>query len=650
MMKLMEPGEIGGTTLKNRVIMTPMGMFGIPAADGSLTPTGIDFYLERAKGGAALVFPAAALVTTEFESTCVALNAFDSMDKAVAWSRLAEQVHHYGCKLGIQLSAGLGRTSVSYFFDPAFVPVSASPVNAHWTPWLTCRALEVEEIQSIVTAFTMAAMLVPGCGIDVIEIHGYGGYLLDQFMSTLWNKRTDAYGGDLDGRMRFALEVVGAVKAACGDVPVIFKMTPVHHTAGGRELGEGIEIARMLEGAGVDAIHADAGCYEAWHKAIPPVYEPPAAQIEMAAAIKSAVGIPVIANGKLGDPEVAEAVLLQGKADFIGLGRSHLADPEWANKVKEGRPEDIVPCIGCGEGCMARGFSGKYASCAVNPSCAMEGRFPLEPAMAERRLLVVGGGPAGMMAAVTAARRGIDVELWESSERLGGHLVAAGAPEFKRDVRRLLDHLVGQVEKLGVNVKLGKRATAGEIAALEPDAVIAATGAAPVVPERLRADNVKSAVDVLTGDLPEGKRVVVAGAGVVGCETAMFLAGLGKRVTIVDQEGILVSEPVFILNKASLLEKMISLGIETMAGAELVDVEKGRANIKTGGVASSIECDAVVLALGFAPDGRVAGELSSLDGVEVKMIGDAVAPRKILNAIWEGFHTARLFFNKGGEP
>jgi 2-enoate reductase len=261
-MKLMEPGNIGGLTLKNRVIMTPMGVFGVPELDGSLSPRGIEFYVERAKGGSALVMPAAALVTTEFEAPCAALNAFDSMDKALVWSRLAEQIHQHGAKLGIQLSAGLGRTTFNYFFDNRHVPVSASAVAAHWTPWITCRPLEVDEIQRITGAFGIAAALARSCGIDVIEIHGYGGYLLDQFMSTLWNRRSDEYGGSLENRMRFALEVVAAVKTACGDeVPVIFKMTPAHYTEGGRELAEGLEIARMLEDAGVDALHADAGCY-----------------------------------------------------------------------------------------------------------------------------------------------------------------------------------------------------------------------------------------------------------------------------------------------------------------------------------------------------------------------------------------------------
>ncbi len=643
-MKLFSKGTIGEMELKNRIVMTPMGIYGLPSADGNLTDRGIAFYTARARGGTGLIIPTATFASKLFEEFVSVVYIMDSIDKALRWSELVEHVHAYGAKLAIQLSPGLGRINSDYLHNPHRIPVSASPVPAFWSPWVNCRPLEKNEIRTMVESFGKAAYLAKGAGVDAIEIHGYGGYLIDQFATALWNKREDEYGGDLEGRMRFPLELIKSVRDMCGkDFPIIYKFTPVHTIEGGRELPEGIEIAKMLEEAGVDALHVDVGCYEAWHRTIPPVYQPPACQIDIAQAIKKEVSIPVIAHGKLGIPEMAEDVLEEGKADFIGLGRSLLSDPEWANKVKEGRIEDITPCIGCSEGCFSRGFEGKYASCAVNPQCAKETEYPILPAEKPKFVLVLGGGPGGMESSIIAAKRGHRVELWEKEAELGGTLIPASVPEFKMEIRRFIEHKKAQLAKEGVKVKLRKKASADEIISALPDTVIIATGGEPIIPNLpgAKGKNVFTAIEALKGGQELGNRVVVAGGGLVGCETAVHLAQQGKEVLIIEMEDRLLPEPIFILNYKNLMELIEKSGCEVMLSAKLLEIDEEGVIVETFGERKHIDCDSVVLALGFQP---IDVEVEKLEGKieEIFVIGDARKPRKVLNAVWEGFHTARV--------
>jgi 2-enoate reductase len=270
----------------------------------------------------------------------------------------------------------------------------------------------------------------------------------------------------------------------------------------------------------------------------------------------------------------------------------------------------------------------------------MEGLYPLEPVTAGRKVIVAGGGPGGMVAAVTAAARGLDVEIWEESSELGGSLLAGGAPSFKRDVLRLRDHLVTQIEKLGIVVRLSRAARAADIAAARPDAVIVATGSIATEPPFDGAEGALGAIEVLTGAALTGDRVLVAGGGIVGCETALFLAEQGKQVTVVDPAGILVE--AFVINKASLLEKLSRLEVGTLPGSAITGLVEGGARVSCDGDEAIIECDTVVIALGSAPDRALAEELSAVEGLELRVIGDAVKPRKVLEAVWEGFHAARL--------
>ncbi|MBN1613808.1 MAG: FAD-dependent oxidoreductase [Deltaproteobacteria bacterium] len=643
-MKLFEPGKIGTMTVKNRIVMAPMGLYGLPAPDGSLTQRSLDFYLERARGGAGLIFPTATGISREFEDFESVMYSLDGVGKALKWSEMAEKMHHYGCRLGMQMSPGVGRMKSDFLYKPDHVPVSASAVPAFWRPRVVCRPLEVEEIKRLVAAAGRTALLAKRAGVDTIEIHGYGGYLIDQFMSSLWNRRNDEYGGDLDGRLRFPLEMLEEIRRRVGaEYPIVFKFTPDHDIPGGRTMEEGLEIARRLEAAGVDALHVDFGCYECWHRTIPPVYAKPASQIEAAAAVKAAVKIPVIGHGKLNDPELAERVLAQGKVDFVGLGRAFLADPEWPLKVKEGRPEDIRHCIGCSEGCFARGIAGRYASCAVNPECAMERDYRPQPAEKPRKILVIGGGPGGMTAAVTAANRGHKVSLWERGAELGGTLWPAAAPEFKRDIRRYIDHLKAQVAKGNIDLKLKTDVSAKKIMAVNPDLVVIATGGEPLVPDLpgLDSDRVMTAVDVLLGKRRPGENVLVVGAGVVGCETAVFLADKGKKVTLIEKLGRLIPEPLFTLNYNALVEMVSGRGIRVMVNCSLLEADAAGAVVEMEGEKRHIDADSIVLAMGFRPVDTLAEELKA-KGREVVVIGDAKKPRKVLDAVWEGFHAARL--------
>ncbi len=357
-MKLFEPGKIGTLSIKNRIVMAPMGTIGLVEMDGRFAQRGIEYFATRARGGAGLITTGCILVDNEVEPKVEDYWSFmpriDSVRFVTGLSELADAIHDYGAKLSVSLTGGYGRVISRKVFPLARQPVAPSPGPWLWDNSVTTRELTTAEVEKIVKAFELAAERARTAGIDAVEIHGHEGYLIDQFMTALWNKRTDKYGGDLDGRFRFPIEIIEAVKRGAGrDFPVIFRYGAKHYLPGGRDIAESQEIAKRLEQVGADALHIDAGVYETWHWAHPPTYQPPGCLVDMAEAIKKVVTIPIIAVGKLGYPELAERVLEEEKADFIALGRPLLADPEWPTKVKEGRLEDIRMCVGDHDGCIA---------------------------------------------------------------------------------------------------------------------------------------------------------------------------------------------------------------------------------------------------------------------------------------------------------
>ena len=463
-MRLFEPGMIGKVPIKNRIVMAPMGVAGLCEPDGRLSQRAIDFYLARAKGNTGLIITCVARSSRQFEhSSEIPLLFHPMVDHRMyvcRLSELADAVHDYGAKIAIQLTAGYGRVSHHWLLKTVEA-VGPSRLPCFWDPQVVTRELTVREIHDLVQSFKFGAEIISSAGIDGIELHAHEGYLFDQFQTAIWNQRNDRYGGSLEKRMTFALEVLEAIKQGAGaDFPVIYRFGLTHYIAGGREVEEGIQVARRLEAAGYAALHIDAGCYETWYWAHPPTYLPPGCMVNLAELVKKEVKIPVIAVGKLGYPDLAEKVLQEGKADFVALGRALLADPEWPNKVREKRFEDICPCIGDHDGCMERVMRRKYISCSVNPSTGMEREFTLHRAEKKKFVLVIGGGPAGMEAARVAALRGHAVLLWEKSASLGGNLIPACVPEFKRDYRSLIDYLSIQIKKAGVSVEVGREANA----------------------------------------------------------------------------------------------------------------------------------------------------------------------------------------------
>ena len=642
-MKLFEPGKIGKLSIKNRILMCPMGVGGLEEPQGGLSQRGIDYYVARAKGGTGLIITGLTRVSREIEPPLEDKLIIDSKTSVTWLNELAEAVHDYGAKVAIQLTAGLGRVATLDLLKIAGA-VAPSALPTFEDPTIMTRELSTEEVERLVHAFEFSAEILRLAGIDAVELHGHEGYLFDQFMTALWNKRTDKYGGDLEGRLRFPVEVIEAIKRGAGaDFPVIFRFGLKHYIDGGREIEEGLEIARRLEAAGADALEVDAGCYETWYWAHPPTTLPPGCMVDMAQMAKRVVKVPVIAVGKLGYPELAERVLQEGKADFICLGRALLADPEWPNKVKKGRLEDIRPCVGCHEGCLKRVFDVKYLSCAVNPATGMEREFTIKPAEKKKTVLVVGGGASGMEAARVTALRGHKVTLWEKGDALGGNLIPASVPDFKQDYRRLINFLSTQIKKLDVTIELAKEATTELILEMKPDVVFIATGSTSIVPEipGVGKKMVVIAVDLLLGKQEAGKSVVVVGGGLIGCETALYLAQKGKKLTIIEMlDGVMLD--MYSANRMHLLKLLADADVNILTETKCLEIRDNGITIADKyGKRSTLEADTVVLAVGLKSN---EGLLEALkDKIpEVYAIGDCVEPRKVINAIWEGFRTARL--------
>ena len=665
-MKLFEKGKIGSMSLKNRIVMDAINNQ-MANSERALTQRAVDFYVARAKGGVGLIKTTFMHTNPRFEPSIG--EPVVNSEKCASWlNDIAEAVHDYGAKFCVQLTPGGGRN----FSPKPGVPhgglIGPSPIpsfrEANGKPPrigpgryparaenpVIVRELTIEEIGQIVKDFEFSAKIIRMADVDAIEIHGHAGYLLDEFLTPLWNKRTDKYGGNLDGRLRFTYELIEAIKRGAGpNFPILLKYALTHYMEGGREIEEGLEIARRLEAAGVNALTINAGCWETQPWSMPPSTQPRGCTVDLSALTKQVVKIPVIAVGKLGYPDLAESILQQGKADYISLARSLLADPEWANKVKEGRTEDIIPCLGCNIGCVGRVRKSQVISCAVNPATGFESQLTIVPAEEKKSVLVIGGGPAGMEAARVSALRGHTVTLWEKEDKLGGQLISAAVPDFKDDYRILIDYLSRQVRKVGVNIELKKEATCDLIQNFNPDVVFIATGASPQIPEiegieeGMKEGRVITAVDGLLKMGQIGSTVIVIGGGVIGCELGLHLAQRNRNVTIVKGRAIeTLSEDLPWNNAVDLMRLLDQYKVEMLDRTQVVKItQKGVEVINQQKEQISLAADTVIIARGMKPD-HPELETSLNEIPEVYMIGDCIEPRRVYDAIQEGYRKARV--------
>jgi len=630
--RLWEPFRIGQMELRNRIVMPPMvTQYG--SEKGYATERTKSHYERRARGGAALLIVEATYVHPRGQAFVNQLGISD--DRFIpGLSELVQAIHRHGAKAAIQLHHGGMKAKQELTGMPPVAPSPLASPNGEQPEELT-----VDQIAEIVTAFATAALRAKKAGFDGVEIHGAHSYLLDQFLSRSSNKRQDVYGGDLRNRARFLIEVIKAAKGAVGsDYPVWCRINGKEYgLEEGTSLEEAQEIARMAQQAGADAIHVSAYGPRVPTNLTSPRFTPAVIE-DLAEGVKKAVTVPVIAVGRI-TPEAGERILAEGKADLVAIGKGLLADPELPNKVALGKLEDITPCIvcmGCRDDLFSPGVLG--IRCQVNAALGREEEYRIVLAKKPRKVLVVGGGPAGMEAARVAALRGHEVTLWEKEFRLGGQLIQAAIPPHKDRIGSLTEYLQTQLKKLEVKIELGKVATAAMIEEFEPEVLVLATGVRPLVPEIPGLDKARvvQAGEVLEGEVEVGNKVVVIGGELVGCETAEFLAEKGKKVTVT-RRGVEMALSVGPSLRDFFLDRLSEKGVVLLTETRYTEITpEGLVVTTKEGERKTIEADTIVLAAGAIPDRtlyqEVKGEVS-----ETYLAGDCVEPRKIGEAIADGY-------------
>lgn len=655
--KLFEPASIGKLQLKNKMAMAPMGPLGYADANYAFSQRLQDYYVERAKGGVGLIITGLCIVDPDEEGVTQPVLPCPNVNPAAfvtTSTQMNERIHAYGAKILLQLTGGFGRSAMPMMPKKFIAP---SEQQNRFDPRIIHREMTKEEIQNTVKNFATAAKVAQMAGFDGVEIHAvHEGYLLDQFAISFYNHRTDEYGGSLENRLRFAIEIVKAIKHVCGeDFPVSLRyslkscikglrqggLPGEEYEEAGRDIEEGVAAAKILVHAGYDALNVDAGTYDSWYWNHPPMYfEKEGIYCEFGEILKKEVDVPIILAGRMENPDLAIQEL--GKScDIVEYGRQLLTDPYYPEKVRTNRLDEIRPCLGCHEGCLGRGGKGPI-SCAVNPECGREEIYKITKADKEKSVLVVGGGVAGCEAARVCAERGHRVILCEKSGQLGGNLIPVGVPNFKRYDRMLVEWYKRQMELLNVEVCLNTELTQKDVEESDADTIIIATGSTPIY---LRREELKTAVpadEVLLGKVEAGQDIAIIGGGLVGCETALWLAQQGKKPYVIEMTNEIVGGPHAIpfMNYSMLMELLQFYKIPIYKNAQASKIEGDTITILMGDGEKIFHADTVISSVGYKSENALYESLKMIDK-PIFNVGDSRQVHNIMYAIWDAYEVAR---------
>ncbi len=631
--ELFRPGYIGNLWVRNRIVMAPMATH-LAYINGEVSEALIAHYAARARGGVGLVIVEAACIAPLVANEGFGQLYISNPRFVLGLNRLSEAIRANGSRTFIQLFHAGRQTS-------SLVCGGEQPVAPSAIPCTIMREIPRElttlEVKQIINEFIAAAHYAHRAGFDGVELHAAHGYLINQFLSPHTNQRSDEYGGSLQNRQRFLLEIVTEIKEVIPELTISVRLNIDDFIQGGLELEESLEVCKCLEKSGVDIINCSSGTYESGLKSIEPAAYEQGWRVYLAEAVKKVVDIPVISGGMIRNPDFANQVLVDKKADFIFLGRSLLADPEWVNKARQNEVADIRPCISCNN-CIANGFKGLGIRCTVNPFCGRETMLNQENTVQKQaRVVIVGGGPAGMQAAISLRRQGLKVTLYEKEAELGGFMGLAGVPPHKEQVLALRNYMVREIYKSEVELVLNHEFTLDILRASKPDALVLATGSKAVRPALAGSDqsNCVEALEVLGGKVEmAGQKVVVIGGGTTGCEVADYLLPRGNQVTILEAGSSMAAE-MERKNRRALMTSLEDAGVEKRNGARVVEIMPDSVRIEVAGVEEQLPVDWVVWATGFKPQ----NELFSIVQEEVPfvfLIGDALKVRGFKEAILEG--------------